>query len=77
MGKLTVTFANPFLIFIWSLAMLSLGCAIGIHWSTTPDMAFCVAAIGALLMVIHDMVMSVLWFMAAAMLLKAQQGGPR
>lgn len=66
MGKISVTLANPFLIFLWSLAILLLGCAIGLHWKGTPGTALCVAAIGAVLMVIHDMAMGVLWFVVTA-----------
>ena len=77
MGKLTVSLGNPFLILLYSLALLSLGCAIGLYWRATPGMALCLAAIGSLLMVIHDMAMGVLWFVAAAKLFKAEQNGPR
>lgn len=69
MGKLTVTLANPLLIFVWSLAMLLLGCAIGLHWRTTPGMALCIAALGAALMVLHDLGMSLVWFTVTAKLL--------
>lgn len=68
MGKMTVSLGNPFLILLWSLAMLLLGCAIGLYWRATPGMAFCVAALGAVLMVIHDMAMGVLWFTVSAKL---------
>jgi multisubunit Na+/H+ antiporter MnhB subunit len=66
MGKMTVTLGNPLLIFVWSLAMLMLGCAIGIYWKATPGMAFCLVALGAVLMVIHDMAMGLLWFAVTA-----------
>lgn len=62
MGKLSVSLGNPFLILIYSLGLLLLGCAIGLYWKATPGTAFCVAALGAILMVIHDMAMGVMWF---------------
>lgn len=68
MGKVTVTLANPILIFLWSLAILFLGCAIGLHWKGTPATACWMAALGALLMVIHDMAVGVLWFVVSAKL---------
>lgn len=64
--KITASLGNPFLIFLYSMAILLVGCAIGIHWRATPGVAFCMAVIGALLMVIHDMAMGVLWFTVAA-----------
>jgi len=77
MGKLTVSLGNPFLILIYSLGLLLLGCAIGLHWKATPGLAFGIAALGAVLMVIHDMAMGVLWFwVTAKMFSKAQRGKP-
>jgi len=60
--KIHATLGNPFLIFLYSLAILVLGCAIGIHWKAASGTAFCLAVLGALLMVIHDLAMGVLWF---------------
>lgn len=77
MAKLTVSLGNPFLIFVWSMAMLSLGCAIGIHWHATPGIAFCAAAVGAIFMVLHDLGMGLLWFsVSAKMFSKAQKAKP-
>ena len=73
--KMTATLGNPLLIFLYSLAILLLGCAIGVHLKATPGTACWVAALGALLMVVHDMAMGVFWFWAAAtMFAKTQQG---
>lgn len=60
--KLYASLGNPFLIFLYSLAILLFGCAVGLHWKATPGGALCLAGLGALLMVIHDMAMGVLWF---------------
>ena len=53
--QMSVTLGNPFLMFLYSLATLLLGCAIGLHWEAAPGMALCLATLGALLMVIHDL----------------------
>lgn len=75
MGKISVSLGNPFLIFVWSFAMLLLGSAIGLYWKTMPGTAFCVAALGAVLMVVHDMAMGLLWFAVTTKLVaKTRQG---
>jgi thiamine pyrophosphate-dependent acetolactate synthase large subunit-like protein len=53
---------NPFLIGVWSLAMLAFGAAIGARWGHTVRDVICMVVIGALLMVIHDLVTGVLIF---------------
>lgn len=75
MGKLTVSLGNPFLILLYSLALLSLGCTLGLHWRTTPCVAWFLTAITALLVVAHDMAMGMLWVMVTARLFKAEQNG--
>lgn len=72
-----VRLGNPFLIFVYSVAILLLGCAIGLHWKATPAMALCLAVIGALLMVIHDLVTGILWFSVTAKMLGKTQGRSR
>lgn len=52
--KMTASLGNPVLIFLYSLAILLLGCAIGLHWKGASGTACWLAALGALLMVIHD-----------------------
>lgn len=75
MGKITVSLGNPILIFLWSLALLLLGCAIGLHWKSTPDTAYWLATLGGLLMVIHDLAMGILWFAVTTKLIgKSRQG---
>lgn len=73
--KMTASLGNPLLIFLYSLAILLLGCAVGLHWKGAPGTACWVAALGALFMVIHDIAMGVFWFWAAAtMFAKTQRG---
>lgn len=53
--QMSVTLGNAFLIFLYSLAILLFGCAIALHCEATPGMVLCLATLGALLMVIHDL----------------------
>ena len=74
--QMRVQLANPVLIFIWSLSMLLIGCAIGMHWRS-PGTAIWVAVCGALLMVIHDFAEGLIWFgVTAAWIQKTQKGRP-
>lgn len=49
-----MSLGHPILILLYSLALLLLGCAIGIHWHDSPWGASKVAFLGAMLMIIHD-----------------------
>lgn len=60
--EMKVQLANPVLIFVYSLSILLIGCAIGIHWCKHPGTAVWVAVCGALLMVIHDLAEGFIWF---------------
>ena len=64
--QMSVTLGNPILLFLYSLAILLFGCAIGLHWEATPGVASCLAALGALLMVIHDLATGAVWFWVIA-----------
>jgi hypothetical protein len=46
---------HPLLIFIWSLSMFLIGCAIGTHWHPSLTVALWIAISGAALAVIHDL----------------------
>ena len=59
--------ANPLLIFIYSLSLFLLGCAVGIYWHSAPPVAVGLAIAGASLMVLHDTLTSLIWFWIAAM----------
>ncbi len=63
--KMNVTLGNPFLIAIYSAALLLIGCAIG-RWAHTPATALWLAIAGGVLMAVHDTVTGVLWFWLAA-----------
>jgi hypothetical protein len=57
-----VTFANPFLILIYSFSLLLMGDAVGVFWRAEPATAFSIALLGAAFMVLHDSLMTVIWF---------------
>jgi hypothetical protein len=58
--------ANPFLVFIYSLSLLLVGCSIGIHWHSEPSVAVGCAIAGSSFMVLHDTFTSLIWFRIAA-----------
>lgn len=64
--QMRLTLANPFLIFLYSLALLVFGCAIGLYWKAHPGVALCLTAVGALLTVIHDLATGLYWFWVIA-----------
>jgi len=64
--KMHLTLGNPLLIFIYSLSLLLLGCAVGIHWHSAPSVAVGLAIAGASLMVLHDTLTSLISFGIAA-----------
>lgn len=64
--KMEMQLANPILIFIYSLSLLLLGCTVGIFWHTAPSVAAGLAIAGASLMVLHDTLTSLIWFLIAA-----------
>ncbi len=65
MSRMEMQLANPLLIFIYSLSLLLLGCTIGIHWHTSNGLAVELAFAGAALMVLHDTLTSLIWFLIA------------
>jgi hypothetical protein len=64
--KMQVTLGNPFLIAIYSAALLLIGCAVGIHWAHTPATARCLAIAGGSLMAVHDTATGLVWFWLTA-----------
>jgi len=52
--KIKMSLGHPILIVLYSLALLLLGCAIGIHWHNSLWSASKVALLGAVLMIVHD-----------------------
>jgi hypothetical protein len=58
----TMRLGNPFLIGVYSLALLTFGAAIGGQWGKNPHTVILMVVIGAVLMVIHDLVTGILFF---------------
>lgn len=52
--KLRMQLENPFLIGLYSLALLSIGAAIGARWGHSPHVALWMVVLGAGLIVAHD-----------------------
>ena len=68
--KMSVTLGNPILIFLYSLALLVSGGAIGIRWGASwHSMRF--AVLGAILMIVHDWMAEFVWSCKTAKLLGA------
>lgn len=74
--QMRLTLANPFLIFLYSLALLVFGCAIGLYWKSNPGMALCLTVVGALLTVIHDVATGLFWFWLIAKAVGKTDHGP-
>ncbi len=66
--KMHVTLGHPILIFLYSLALLVLGGAIGIRWGTCWH-SFRIAVLGAVLMIVHDWVAAIVWSWKTATLI--------
>jgi len=73
--KMQMRFGHPVLILMYSLALLLLGCAIGIHWHNSLWAASKVALLGAALMLIHDWAMAAVSFWIAAQWLRKSTKG--
>ncbi len=63
---MTMNLGDPLVIFVYSVSLLLFGCAIGIHWHSSPGAAVGLAFVGAALMVLHDTLTSLIWFLIAA-----------
>lgn len=70
--KMEIRFGNPVLILLYSAFLLVTGCAIGMFWFKTPEIAIKVAIVGAVLIVIHDMLMALLSLYAARIWIRSQ-----
>jgi len=59
--NIKISLGQPVLIFIYSLVLLLVGCAIGRHWYQTRASAIWIAVAAAALMVMHDMLTGLLF----------------
>jgi hypothetical protein len=60
--KIEMQSVNLLLVFIYSLSLLLVGCAIGMHWRGSPSIAICTTILGATLFVLHELMTVLLWF---------------
>lgn len=74
MSNIHMKLGNPFLIAIYSLALLLIGAAIGARWGSNPHVAVWLVVLGAALMVAHDMLSySIIFFVSTAWALRASR----
>jgi len=64
-SEMKMTLGNPFLIGIYSAALLSIGAAIDARWGHSAHAAIWMVLIGAGLMVVHDMLTGLIFFFAS------------
>ena len=70
--KIYLQLGHPILIVIYSLALLSIGAAIGAQWGHSPRIAIWMVVLGAGLMVAHDMLsFSIIFLVSTAWALRA------
>lgn len=62
--KVTITFANPFLVIIYTVAMLMIGWAIGAHWGHTLTAGW-LLFVATIFLFLHDACIAILLAMAA------------
>lgn len=60
-GSFTVRLGHPAFIFLWSLWMLLLGCAIGMHWHQSRTVAVSISTACAVLIVVHEIIDGWIW----------------
>jgi hypothetical protein len=65
-NEMKVRLGHPVLIFIHSLALLLIGCAIGMHWHQSHSVAIWIAFSGAVLIVINEMISGFWWMSLTA-----------
>ena len=60
-NEMKVRLGHPVVIFIHSVALLLIGCAIGMHWHQSHSAAIWIAVSGAVLVVINEMISCFWW----------------
>lgn len=61
----TVSFANPFMMTVYTGATLAIGCAIGAHWGHSTTAVWMMIA-AAVLLYLHDVAIGIVLAMAVA-----------
>jgi hypothetical protein len=73
-SEIHLQLGHPILIVIYSLALLSIGAAIGVRWGHYPHVAIWMVVLGAGLMVAHDMLsFSIIFLVSTAWALRASR----
>lgn len=73
MSEIRISLGHPILIFVYSLVLLLIGCAIGMHWHQSPACAVWIVVAAASLMVIHDMFTGLIFASVTLRRLQRQQ----
>jgi hypothetical protein len=64
--KMQATLGHPILIAIYSTALLSIGCGVGVHWTHALPTALWLCIAGGILMAAHDLATGFVWFWLTA-----------
>jgi hypothetical protein len=64
--KMQVTLGHPILIAIYSMALLFIGCGVGVRFSHTLPTALWLCAAGSILVAVHDLATGFVWFWLTA-----------
>jgi hypothetical protein len=72
--EMRIRLGNPGLIFIYSLALLLIGSAIGMHCHHSCITTFWISVLGAALVVVHDIISGLIWFVFTALWIRSTQG---
>lgn len=75
--EMKIQLGHPVLIFIHSVSLLMIGCAIGMHWHQSRSAAFWIAISGAVLTVIYESISGFIWccFTASLIYKNRRSGG--
>jgi branched-subunit amino acid permease len=71
--NLRISLGHPVLIFIYSLALLLIGCAIGMHCYQSRASAIWIAIAAAALIVVHDMLTGLIFAFLTVRRVQTQQ----
>jgi hypothetical protein len=71
--EMKVRLGHPIVIFIHSVALLLLGCAIGMHWHQSRSTAIWMAVSGAVLIVINEMISALILFYFTALWMRREK----
>jgi hypothetical protein len=74
--EMKVRLGHPVVIFIHSVALLLLGCAIGMHWHHSRTTALWIAVTGGVLIVINETISAlILFYFTALWIRKSKYAG--